>query len=95
MSFDEQENEFFPEEQENDTPLEISEFSSELEVLTVQNENLEIIVECQDDIITLLTEQNAKLTEMNQYTAYIFAVLVVYGVYRFISGVLSSMFGGG
>ena len=97
MTFDEQGNEVFSDEQEqeSETPLEISEYKSVLEALTVQNENLETVIECQADIISLLSDQNAMLVEMNQNTAYIFVALLVYGVYRFISGVLSSMFGGG
>lgn len=73
----------------------IEEYENLLEAYTAQNEKLETIIESQADVILLLEQQNTKLIEMNQYTAYIFAALVVYGLYRFVSGVLSSMFGGG
>lgn len=48
------------------------------------------------EIISANSEaQLLKLTEMNQYTAYIFAVVLAVLLYRILSGALSSMFGGG
>lgn len=39
--------------------------------------------------------QEAKIAEMNQYTAYIFVIVLVVMLYRILSGALNSMFGGG
>lgn len=75
--------------------FEISDNDSVLDELATHTEYLATVADRQADIITLLKEQNAKLTEMNQYSAYIFAALIAFGLYRFVSGVLSSMFGGG
>lgn len=48
------------------------------------------------EIISAYSEaQLLKLTEMNQYTAYIFVVVLAVLLYRILSGALSSMFGGG
>ena len=70
------------------TENEDTEYQSVLEALTAQNEQLETLVGYQADIIS-------QQTEILQYTAYIFAILLIYGLYRFLSGVLSSIFGGG
>lgn len=70
------------------TEIEDSEYQSVLEALTAQNEQLETLVGYQADIIL-------QQTEILQYTGYIFGILLIYGVYRFLCGVLSSIFGGG
>ena len=70
------------------TENEDTEYQTVLEALTAQNEQLETLVGYQADIIS-------QQTEILQYTAYIFAILLIYGLYRFLSGVLSSIFGGG
>lgn len=41
-----------------------------------------------------LTAQNEKLVEINQYTAYIFAIVLAFVVYRILGGALSAIFGG-
>lgn len=65
-----------------------TEYQSVLEALTAQNEQLETLLGYQAELLS-------KQTEILQYTGYIFAILLIYGLYRFISGVLNSMFGGG
>ena len=96
----------FYDENGNIITLEISDNSAMLEALELQNENLEAIVESQADILTTMQEQNemllahmeaqeAKIAEMNQYTAYIFVIVLAVLLYRILSGALSSMFGGG
>lgn len=77
-----------------------------LELQTEKLENLEIIVENQAaalensqeryEMLLAHTEaQEAKIAEMNQYTAYIFVIVLAVLLYRILSGALSSMFGGG
>lgn len=81
-----------------------------LEKTQEQNETLSAIVEYQNEFITTLQEtsqeryetllahteaQEAKIAEMNQYTAYIFVIVLAFMLYRILSGALSSMFGGG
>ncbi len=96
----------FYDENGNIITLEISDNSTMLEALEFQNENLNAIVESQADILTTMQEQNetllahmeaqeAKISEMNQYTAYIFVIVLVFLLYRILSGALNSMFGGG
>lgn len=76
-------------EQDSETTAEIETvFNTELEALIAQNEQLETLVGYQAEILS-------KQTEILQYTGYIFAILLVYGLYRFLSGALSSIFGGG
>lgn len=78
--------------------LEIHDYSAVIEALTVQTEKLEqleTIVESQAEIISHLEAENAKLTEMNQYTAYIFVIVLFAALYKVLGGALSSMFGGG
>ncbi len=86
--------------------LEVSDNSAELEALKLQNENLEKILENQAAALETSQEryemllahyeaQEAKITEINQYTAYIFAIVLVIMLYRILSGALNSMFGGG
>ena len=41
-----------------------------------------------------LTAQNVKLTEMNQYTAYVFAIVLAFVLYRILGGALNAIFGG-
>ena len=78
--------------------LEIHDYSAVIEALTVQTEKLEqleTIVESQAEIISQLEAENAKLTEMNQYIAYIFVIVLFAALYKVLGGALSSMFGGG
>lgn len=60
-----------------------------------QKVQYETVIENQAKEISLLEAQNAQQAEILQLTAYIFAALCAYGLYRFFSGVLSSIFGGG
>lgn len=96
----------FYDENGNIITLEISDNSATLEALELQNQNLEAIIESQADILKTMQEQNetllahieaqeVKITEMNQYTAYIFVIVLAFLLYRILSGALSSMFGGG
>lgn len=96
----------FYDENGNIITFEISDNSATLEALELQNQNLEAIIESQADILKTMQEQNetllahieaqeAKITEMNQYTAYIFVIVLAVMLYRILSGALSSMFGGG
>ena len=85
----------FYDEYGNVITLEISDNEAVLEALTAQTEQLETLNECQAEIISELQAENAKLTEMNQYTAYIFVVLLFATLYKVFGGALSSMFGGG
>lgn len=41
-----------------------------------------------------LTAQNEKLVEINQYTAYAFAIILVFVLYRILGGALNAIFGG-
>lgn len=66
-----------------------------LEALNAQTETLEALKECQADILSELKVQNATLTEMNTYVAYIFAIITVMLLYKVLSAALSAMFGGG
>lgn len=96
----------FYDENGNIITLEISDNSAMLEALELQNQNLEAIAESQAETLKTMQEQNetllahieaqeAKITEMNQYTAYIFVIVLAVLLYRVLSGALSSMFGGG
>lgn len=96
----------FYDENGNIITLEISDNSATLEVLELQNQNLEAIIESQAETLKTMQEQNEtllahmeaqenKIFEMNQYTAYIFVVVLAVLLYRILSGALSSMFGGG
>lgn len=99
----------FYDEYGNEITLEISDNGPVLEALTVQTEQLEKLVECQaksletletvvenqTTVIAHLEAENAKLTEMNQYTAYIFVIVLFAALYKVLGGALSSMFGGG
>ena len=84
----------FYDEYGNIVTLEISDNEAVLEALTAQTEQLETLNECQAEIISELQAENAKLTEMNQYTAYIFVVLLFATLYKVFGGALSAMFGG-
>ena len=85
----------FYNEQGEEIILEISDNAELLEALTEQNTKLETIIESQSDVISALTAENEKLTEISDLVGLIFGALLLYGVYRFLSGVISSMFGGG
>lgn len=41
-----------------------------------------------------LTAQNEKLVEINQYTAYAFAIILAFVLYRILGGALNAIFGG-
>lgn len=41
-----------------------------------------------------LTAQNEKLTEINQYTAYVFVIVLAFVLYRILGGALNAIFGG-
>ena len=41
-----------------------------------------------------LTAQNVKLTEMKQDTAYVFAIVLAFVLYRILGGALNAIFGG-
>ena len=62
---------------------------------TSENEEYQTVIENQAEIITQLENLNTELTEINSLVGIIFGALLLYGVYRFLSGVVSSMFGGG
>ena len=96
----------FYDENGNIITLEISDNSAMLEALELQNENLEAIIESQaaaletsqeryEMLLAHMEAQEAKIAEMNQYTAYIFAIVLAFILYRILGGALSSMFGGG
>lgn len=83
---------------------------SQAEVITAMQEQLVTLQETYDTNIKEFSEisheryetylahteaQEAKIAEMNQYTAYIFAIVLAVVLYRILSGALSSMFGGG
>ena len=96
----------FYDENGNIITLEISDNSAMLEALELQNENLEAIIENQAATLEISQEryemllahteaQEAKIAEMNQYTAYIFVIVLAFILYRILGGALSSMFGGG
>lgn len=59
-----------------------------LEALTEQSEKLE-------ELRVLTESQAKKIAEMNQYTAYIFVIILAILLYRILSSALSSIFGGG
>ena len=78
--------------------LEISDNEAVLEVLNAQTEKLEqleTVVESQAEIISHLKAENEKITEMNQYCAYIFVIVLFAALYKVLGGALSAMFGGG
>lgn len=92
----------FFDEEGNVVTFEVSDNSEEIKLLTSQLEELETLNKCQaDSLLELknanitLTEQNQKLTEINQYVGYTFVLVLAFLLYRIISGALSSMFGGG
>ena len=76
--------------------------------LRIYLEKFEDTVKCQADTYILLensykeletvteqlTAQNEKLTEMNQYTAYVFAIVLAFVLYRILGGALNAIFGG-
>ena len=83
-----------------------TENGEEITVTTLDNETLEAleasesgeyetVIENQAEIIKQLENVNTELTEINSFVGIIFGALLLYGVYRFLSGVISSMFGGG
>ena len=83
-----------------------TENGEEITVTTLDNETLEAleasesgeyetVIENQAEIIKQLENVNTELTEINSLVGIIFGALLLYGVYRFLSGVISSMFGGG
>lgn len=41
-----------------------------------------------------LTAQNEKLNEINQYGAYLFAIVLAFVLYRILGGALNAIFGG-
>lgn len=41
-----------------------------------------------------LTAQNVKLTEINQYTAYVFVIVLAFVLYRILGGALNAIFCG-
>lgn len=41
-----------------------------------------------------LTAQNEKLTEINQYTAYVFVIVLAFVLYRILGGALNAIFSG-
>lgn len=82
-------------EEGNVITLEISDNIAVLEALTAQNEKLEMLNKCQAEIISELQNENKILTEMNQYTAYIFILVIFSVLYKVLGSALSSMFGGG
>ncbi len=92
----------FYDEEGNVVYLEVSDNSEEIRLLTSQIEELETLNKCQaDSLLELknankaLNAQNQTLIEMNQYSGYIFVLVLAFLLYRIISGALSSMFGGG
>ncbi len=92
----------FYDEEGNVVYLEVSDNSEEIRLLTSQLEELETLNKCQaDSLLELknankaLNAQNQTLIEMNQYSGYIFVLVLAFLLYRIISGALSSMFGGG
>ena len=87
----------FYDENGNIITLEISDNSAMLEALELQNENLEAIIENQAaaleasqeryEMLLAHTEaQEAKIAEMNQYTAYIFVIVLAFILYRILGG---------
>lgn len=85
----------FYDENGNVITLEIADNSEELEALGTQIDKLEELNKCQADMLLEVQNENALLTEINQNLAYIFVIVLVFLLYRIISGALSSMFGGG
>lgn len=76
--------------------------------LKIYVERFEELIKCQADTYTLLekdykeletvteqlTAQNEKLIEMNQYSAYLFAIVLAFILYRILGGALNGIFGG-
>ncbi len=80
---------------ENGEEITVTTNSEMLEALETENGDLETVVGNQAEIIQQLENINTELTEINSLVGIIFGALLLYGVYRFLSGVFSSMFGGG
>lgn len=81
-----------------------TELLNALELQTEKLEQLETIVENQVayleasqeryEILLAHTEaQEAKISEMNQYTAYIFVIVLAFSLYRILGSALNSIFG--
>lgn len=89
----------FTDENGNIIMLEISDNSAVIEQLETIIENqaaaLEISQERYEMLLIYTQVQESKIAEMNQYTAYIFVIVLVFMLYRILSGALNSMFGGG
>lgn len=89
----------FTDENGNIIMLENSDNSAVIEQLEKIVENQAAALEASQERYEMLlahTEaQEAKIAEMNQYTAYIFVIVLVFMLYRILSGALNSMFGGG
>lgn len=47
-----------------------------------------------ETITEQLTAQSEKLVEINQYTAYAFAIILAFVLYRILGGALNAIFGG-
>ncbi len=100
MVYDENGNIYVFEENDNSQLAEIIASQNEKLVQLAENQaetlkTLETVVENQTTVIAHLEAENAKLTEMNQYTAYIFVIVLFAALYKVLGGALSSMFGGG
>ena len=100
MVYDENGNIYVFEENDNSQLAEIIVSQNEKLVQLAENQaetlkTLETVVENQTTVIAHLEAENAKLTEMNQYTAYIFVIVLFAALYKVLGGALSSMFGGG
>lgn len=100
MVYDEYGNIYVFEENDNSQLAEIIVSQNEKLVKLAENQaetlkTLETVVENQTTVIAHLEAENAKLTEMNQYTAYIFVIVLFAALYKVLGGALSSMFGGG
>ena len=98
--FDEQGNVYYLEVSNNKEVIKALELQTEkLEQLEAIAENqaaaLEISQERYEMLLAHTEAQEAKIAEMNQYTAYIFVIVLAFIVYRILGGALSSMFGGG
>lgn len=64
---------------------------------TLLESNYKLLKESYEELETVteqLTAQNEKLVEINQYTAYIFVIVLVFVLYRILGGGLSAIFGG-
>lgn len=75
--------------------LQISDNSEVLALLEQQNEKLDEVMEFQDFWHDKILEQSDMMLHIDNFIGLIFGMVLLYGVYRFLSGVISSMFGGG